>query len=189
MAVIITNRAKKNIRGLYWRSTRGSLNRTQETKSLVDTMISLINTTPLIVSKESRGILGIWKNKGYTIFESTHCFIRRSNGAEFKQMSSRKDMRRKWYFACVVDIATNTVYIVNAVFVKYVDRLLDDTPLATKFISAIKGIETKRKKREAAKLQLTIPFEENKMHILRLTEAQFKRMLTECITKIINEIA
>ncbi len=29
----------------------------------------------------------------------------------------------------------------------------------------------------------------NKKNTIRLTEAQFKRLLTECITKIINEIA
>ena len=30
---------------------------------------------------------------------------------------------------------------------------------------------------------------ENRQQTIRLTEAQFKRVLTECITKIINEIA
>jgi len=73
---IITNRAKKSIRNLYWRSTRKSIQRNQETKSLVDAMVELVDVTPLSPSSESRGVLGVWKNKGYTIFESTHCFVR-----------------------------------------------------------------------------------------------------------------
>lgn len=43
---------------------------------------------------------------------------------------------------------------------------------------------------EIATLQKNKRFESRNMNnVLRLTEAQFKRMLTECITKIINEIA
>ena len=54
MAVVINRRAKKSIRNLYWASTRKSIQRRQETKSLVDAMVKLMNTTPLIVSKENR---------------------------------------------------------------------------------------------------------------------------------------
>lgn len=162
MAVRITNRAKKSIRNLYWRSTRNSIQRKAETKSLVDAMIELVDTTPLIPSKENRGILSIWKSKGYSIFESTHCFIRYANGIECVPMNSRKTLKRKWYFACVVDSAHNIVYVVNAVFAKYVDRVYDDTPTAFKFMSAIKGLETRRKNKEAASRQLRFMFSENK---------------------------
>ena len=146
MAVIITKRAKKNIRNLYWSSTKESIQRRRETKSLVDAMIELINTTPLVVSKENRGILKQWRSKGYTIYESTHYFVRYSNGIECKPMKSRKSMARKWYFACVMDVVNNVVYVVNSVFAKYVDRLNDDTPTAMKFMSAMKGIENKEEK-------------------------------------------
>ena len=191
MAVIITKRAKKNIRNLYWSSTRDSIQRRQETKSLVDAMIELISTTPLAVSKENRGILKQWRNKGYTICESTHYFVRYSNGIECKLMKSRKSMARKWYFACVIDVVNNIVYVVNSVFAKYVDRLNDDTPTAIKFMNAMKGIETKRKKKEAENMQLKIPFPENIQYkkLMRLTEQDLHWIVVESVNKVLRRLA
>jgi len=174
MAIIITNRAKKSIRDFYWRIARKSIQRRLDTKSLVDAMITLVNTTPLIPSNENRGVLKLWKDKGYTIYESTHCFIRRSNYIGLKQMNTPNSLKRKWYFACVIDAKTDTVYIVNAVFAKYIDRIVDNTPLARTFFSAIKGLETKRRNQIAKKQQLTIPFPENESVVNSMNQIIFE---------------
>ena len=183
---IITNRAKKSIRNLYWRSTRKSIQRKQETKSLVDAMLELVDTTPLVPSSESRGILGIWKNKGYTIFESTHCFIRYSSGIGCKPMDNKKNLKRKWYFACVVDYRRNTIYIVNAVFAKYIDRLTDNTPTAMKFMTAMKGVITKRNKVDAERRQLTLQFPENESKHYKLQQL-INECVDECLRKFLKE--
>lgn len=180
---VITRRAKNNIRNLYWRSTRKSIQRKQETKSLVDAMIELVNSTPLSPSYENRGILGVWKNKGYTIFESTHCFVKKSNGIKCKPMNSKKNLERKWYFACVVDIRRNTIYIANAVFAKYTDRLVDDdTPTAIKFMNAIKGNHTKQSIQDAERRQLTIPFPKNESK-----QSCLQQLINECVEECLNK--
>lgn len=183
MAVRITNRARKSIRNLYWRSTRKNIQRRQETKSLVDAMIKLVNTTPLVISSENRGILSLWRSKGYTIYESTHCFVRYASGVGCKPMDSRKNMKRKWYFACVVDAINNIVYIVNAVFARYVDRLEDDTPTATKFMSAMKAIETRRRNKQAQQLTIQFPETEslNRLNIL------IDESVHRCLSKFLSE--
>ena len=187
MAVVINRRAKKSIRNLYWASTRKSIQRRRETKSLVDAMVKLMNTTPLVVSKENRGVLKLWRNKGYTIYETTHCFVRYSNGIDCKPMKSRKSMKRKWYFACVMDMTNNVVYIVNSVFSRYVDRLDNDTPTALKFMGVMKGIETKRKREEAEKRQLKIQFPEHKqLNINKLTEVDLHRIVRESVNKVLR---
>lgn len=179
---IITNRAKKSIRNLYWRSTQKSIQRKAETKSLVDAMVELVDTTPLSPSNESRGVLGIWKSKGYTIYESTHCFVRKTSGIRCKPMDSKQNLKRKWYFACVVDIRRNTVYIVNAVFAKYIDRLTDNTPTAIKFMNAMKGIYTRRSKQDTERRQLTIPFPENESKKYLL-----KKLVNECVDRCLRK--
>ena len=83
-------------------------------------MIGLIDTTPLVISKENRGVINTWRKKGNTIYETTHCFVRYSSGVSFKPMKSRKTMQRKWYFACVNDPTDSVVYVVNAVFARYI---------------------------------------------------------------------
>lgn len=178
---IITNRAKKSIRNLYWRSTRKSIQRKQETKSLVDAMLELVDATPLVPSSESRGVLGIWKSKGYTIFESTHCFVRYSSGIGYKPIDNKKNLKRKWYFACVVDYRRNTIYIVNAVFAKYIDRLTDNTPTAMRFMSAMKGVITKRNKRDAERRQLALQFSENESKHYKL-----QKLISECIDRYLR---
>ena len=178
MAVIITNRAKKSIRDLYWRSARKSIQRKKETKSLVDAMLTLVKTTPLIPSNENRGILRVWRSKGYAIYETTHCFIRHSNYIGLKKMDTSKSLKRKWYFACARDINNDTVYVVNAVFARYVDRMVDNTPTATRFLSAMKGIATKQRNQIAKQQQLTIPFPENECII---------NAMNQIITEVINQ--
>lgn len=178
MAVRLTNRAKKSIRDFYWRSTRKSIQRKKETKSLVDAMFTLVKNAPLIPSNENRGILRVWRNKGYSIYESTHCFIRRSSYIGLKKMDTSKNLKRKWYFACVIDAKSNTVYIVNAVFARYVDRMVDNTPTATRFLSAMKGIATKQRNQIAKQQQLTIPFHENESVI---------NSMNQIISEVINQ--
>ena len=71
MSVIITNRAKKNIRNLYWRSSAKSIQRNMETQSLLDAMLKLVNTTPLTPSKECRGHIEYLEKKGNDILVVT----------------------------------------------------------------------------------------------------------------------
>lgn len=179
---IVTSRAKNNIRNLYWRSTRKNIQRKQETKSLVNAMIELVYTTPLIPSKENQGILSIWKSKGYTIFESTHCFARKASGIICKPIGSKQNMKRKWYFACVVDINMNTLYIVNAAFAKYIDRTIDNTPSAIKFINAMKGVYTRKNKKESERRQLSILFPESKIN-----QQKQQYIISECIDKYLKK--
>lgn len=180
--ISITNRAKKNIKNLYWKSTRKNIQRKRETKSLVDAMIALVNTTPLVPSRENNGVLSIWRSKGYTIFESTHCFVRKSNGIICKPIDSKQNMKRKWYFACVVDVRRNTLYVVNAVFAKYVDRTIDNTPSAIKFMNAMKGVYTKKNKKESERRQLSIQFPENKNRYKNL-----QQIINECIDNCLKK--
>ena len=179
-----------------------------ETKSLLDAMLKLVDSTPLMPSNECRGILNIWKRKGYTIYESTHYFVRQSSGIECKPMNSKNNLKRKWYFACVVDVRNNNVYVVNAVYSKYIDRLADDTPTAIRFMSAMKGVYTRIKKQEAGKRQMKINFPENinrkllnqallennntktqnKMkQKIRLTEGDLHRIIRQCVNETLDE--
>jgi hypothetical protein len=145
--------------------------------------------------------LNIWKRKGYTIYESTHYFVRQSSGVECKPMNSKNSLKRKWYFACVIDLRNNNVYVVNAVYSKYLDRLIDDTPTATRFISAMKGAYTRKKKKEAKKRQLKINFPENKIgklpnkalfennnmkRLIRLTEGDLHRVIKRCVNQVLR---
>lgn len=187
MAIKITKRARNSIRNLYWESTRKSIQRRLETKSLVDAMTSLINTTPIIPSKNTNGVLKLWIDKGYSIFETTHVFIRQSTGIRCKEMSSKRDINRKWYFACVNDLPNDEVYIVNAVYAKYIDRMMDDTPTALRFLRAMKGVQTRRRKKEAQDRQLNIPFQEsvlyrNKSHerLTQIINEEIHRVMSDC---------
>lgn len=105
---------------------------------------------------------------------------------KYKGKYSKK--ARKWYFACVMDVVNNVVCVVSSVFAKYVDRLNDDTPTVMNFMSAVKGIEIKRKKKKAERMQLKIPFPENIQYkkLIRLTEADLYRIVRESVSKVLR---
>lgn len=186
MAVLITRRAVQSIRGLYFQSTRNHINRVAETSSLVDSLISIVNAERFTASSNARGILGEWRRLGYTVLETKHNFIRKfdaSANSEIttqKKQTSRKDFKRKWYFACVLDSATNTIYIADAVFAPYIDRVLRNLPLASNFMLAMRSLISRRN--NANIRQLKIPFKESR---IRITESRLKQIITEAIKRVL----
>lgn len=179
MAVLITNRAKQSIRGLYFQSTRGNLNRREETLSLLDALIAIVENTPLKSSANSMGVLSNWRSKGYTILETSHNFIRKMDKnaktpfLKAKRQTSKSDNKRKWYFACVVDSATNTTHIADAVFAPYLDRVRKELPSAISFTAAMRGLVT----RTAAKAPST--------STIQIKESDLRMLIRESLRRIL----
>lgn len=187
MAVLITRRAIRSIRGLYFQSTRGHINRVEETTSLVDSLISIVNAERFKSSSNTRGVLSEWRRRGYTVLETNYNFIRKFDASvngeipTQKKQSSRSDFKRKWYFACVLDSATNTIYIADAVYAPYIDRVVRNLPLATNFMLAMRSLISRRN--NANIKQLKIPFKESR---IRITESMLKEIITEVIRKVLR---
>lgn len=182
MAVIITRRARQHIRGLYFRSNRKNINIRMEVRSLIDAIEELVTNGQIIPSSNRKGILSIWDSQGYSIFEVCDIFTRKSFGNKYNNLLSKKQKARKWYFACVID--SNNLYIVDAVFCKYLDRITAPIPFAMKFISAMKGRVTRQKKQNAKKMQYTIqfPIDECKYKISQIITETIRTFIRrECI--------
>ena len=92
-------------------------------------------------------------------------------------------------------------------YYKYIDRLIDDTPTAVRFMRAMKGVFTRKKKKEAENKQMNINFPENKIRkdsnkifnnntkiqndmkqVIRLTEGDLRRMIKNSVNEALNEL-
>lgn len=186
MAIIITNRAKQSIRGLYFQSTRNSINRRYETLSLITSLEQTMLSTPLKVTTTRRGVLIDWESKGYTIVETTFCFTRRTNTVIQKRQNTKKTIARKWYFACVYDVSRGDVYIADAVFAKYVERQRIALPMAVNFLSAMRGVITRREKQNAKEKELLLPLKEYKQIKYRISESILRQIIRESIYRVLH---
>lgn len=182
MAILLSGRAERSIIGLYSTSNRNSIQQKLEVASLLDALKETVNSGRFVASNNRRGILGSWSRQGYSILETSYCFVRAVPKNRNIPMQSKKTQKRKWYFACVMDYRNNTLYIADAVFGSYIDSPRVALPNVMNFVSSMRGVVTKKSKAASKAKQLRLPLKEKKQsHRSVIKESQLRRIIREAL--------